>query len=146
MVTMRIWSNDFSEGQPIPEKCAYRNENLSPHLAWEDVPDGTKSLALICNDPDAPVGDWIHWLVHGIPAGVQEMTSGGRPPGVQVTNDFGISDWGGPAPPFGTHRYFFTLYALSVPALENVEKNNFQEMCENHKLESAQTIGTYTKE
>jgi Raf kinase inhibitor-like YbhB/YbcL family protein len=142
---MRIWSKDFSEGQPIPKKCAYRNENLSPHLAWDDVPNGTKSLALICNDPDAPVGDWIHWLIHSIPAGVQELESGKKPPGLQVTNDFGIDDWGGPAPPFGTHRYFFTLYALSVPALEHVDKNSFREMCEKNKIESAQTMGTYTK-
>jgi len=143
---MRIWSKDFSEGQPIPQKNAYRNENLSPHLAWEDIPDGTKSLALICNDPDAPVGDWIHWLIHGIPAGVHELESGKKPPGIQVTNDFGINEWGGPAPPFGIHRYFFTLYALSVPALENVDKNSFQEMCEKNKIESAQTMGTYGKE
>ena len=142
---MRIWSKDFSEGQPIPAKNAYRNENLSPHLAWEDAPNGTKSFALICNDPDAPVGDWIHWLIHAIPAGVQELESGKKPPGVQVTNDFGIGDWGGPAPPFGTHRYFFTIYALSVSALENVDKNSFREMCEKNKIGSAQTMGTYTK-
>jgi len=142
---MRIWSKDFSEGQPIPEKNAYRNKNLSPHLLWDGVPEGTKSLALICDDPDAPVGDWIHWLIHGIPVGVQELESGKKPPGLQVTNDFGIDDWGGPAPPFGTHRYFFTLYALTVPALEHVDKNNFREKCERTKIESAQTMGTYTK-
>lgn len=142
---MRLWSVDFSEGTAIPERCGYRNQNQRPHLAWDDIPEGTRSFALICNDPDAPVGDWIHFLVHTIPAGIREISPDGQVPGVLVKNDFGIETWGGPAPPFGTHRYFFTLYALDVPSLENVHKNNFQELCELHKLESAQTMGTYTR-
>jgi phosphatidylethanolamine-binding protein (PEBP) family uncharacterized protein len=85
-------------------------------------------------------------LIHGIPVGIREIPSGGKPPGVQVKNDFGISDWGGPAPPSGTHRYFFTLYALTVPALEHVDKNNFRKLCEKYKIEMAQTMSTYTKQ
>ncbi|MBN2229315.1 MAG: YbhB/YbcL family Raf kinase inhibitor-like protein [Candidatus Thorarchaeota archaeon] len=142
---MKLWSNDFEEGQPIPARCSYRNENINPHIGWDDAPENTQSFALICNDPDAPVGDWIHWLLHGIPSGIREIPSGGKVPGVEVQNDFGVCHWGGPAPPFGTHRYFFTIYALSVPALENVHKNNFRELCEKHKLAVAQTMGTYTR-
>ncbi|MFW9957565.1 MAG: YbhB/YbcL family Raf kinase inhibitor-like protein [Candidatus Odinarchaeota archaeon] len=142
---MRLWSNDFTEGQPIPDKCSYRHENKRPHLAWDDIPSETRSFSLICNDPDAPVGDWIHWLLHGIPSGVHEITPDGPIPGIQVENDFGIVDWGGPAPPYGTHRYIFSLYALKVPALENVDKNCFRELCEKHKIALAQTMGTYTR-
>jgi Raf kinase inhibitor-like YbhB/YbcL family protein len=142
---MRLWSNDFEEGQPIPDKCSYRHENKRPHLAWDDIPSETKSFALICNDPDAPVGDWIHWLVHGIPAGIREITPDGQVPGIQIQNDFGITNWGGPAPPFGTHRYIFSLYALSVPALETANKNSFKELCEKHKIAVARTMGKYTR-
>ncbi len=142
---MRLWSDDFKNGEPIPDACAYRRGNRSPHLAWDDVPEGTKSFALVCNDPDAPVGDWIHWLVHEIPADVREIPAGGPVPGRQVKNDFGIVEWGGPAPPSGTHRYFFTLYALDVPSLGDVTKRNFREECERHKIDSAQLMGTYSK-
>ncbi len=142
---MRLWSNDFSEGQPLPDQCAYGNENVSPHLAWDDVPDGTRSFALTCNDPDAPRKDWIHWLVHGIPSEVREIASGAPVPGTEVENDFGKPGWGGPAPPSGTHRYFFTLYALSVPTLEGAKKKNFKKLCEKHMIDSAQTMGIYSK-
>ena len=142
---MRIWSNDFADGQPIPEHCAYQKDNLFPHLAWDDVPEGTISFALICNDPDAPVGDWIHWLVHGIPADVREISTGAPVPGTEEKNSWGKKEWGGPSPPSGTHRYFFTLYALDVPSLQGVSSKNFRDLCEKHKIGSAQTMGTYTK-
>ncbi len=142
---MRLWSDDFENGGPIPDRCAYRRDNLSPHLAWDDVPTGTASFALICNDPDAPVGDWIHWLVHAIPADVRELQAGKKPPGVEFKNDFGSVGWGGPAPPSGTHRYFFTIYALDVGRLDGVTKKNFRSLCEQHKLDSAQVMGTYSK-
>ncbi len=142
---MRLWSKDFSEGGTIPEDCGYRSQNKRPHLAWDEVPEGTKSFALICNDPDAPMGDWIHFLVHGIPSAIRELPADGQVPGVLVKNDFGIDKWGGPAPPMGTHRYYFTLYALDISSLENIHKNNFREQCEKHKIESVQTMGKYTR-
>lgn len=145
MYFMQLTSNDFEDGSPIPDKCAYRNENASPHLSWENVPEGTKSLALICNDPDAPVGDWIHWLVHDIPPDTTVLPTGGTIPGIELQNDYGKSEWGGPAPPSGTHRYFFTLYALDVPALSGASPKNFRDLCESHKIESAQLMGTYTR-
>jgi Raf kinase inhibitor-like YbhB/YbcL family protein len=142
---VRLWSEDFKNGEPIPNKCAYRRDNVSPHLTWDDVPEGTKSFALICNDPDAPVGDWIHWLVYNIPSDTREISCGGPVPGLLEKNDFGIKDWGGPAPPSGTHRYYFTLYALKVTSLQGVSKRNFRDMCEQHKIDSAQIMGTYTR-
>ncbi|MHA1770628.1 MAG: YbhB/YbcL family Raf kinase inhibitor-like protein [Candidatus Thorarchaeota archaeon] len=142
---MKLRSNDFENGSPIPDRCAYRLDNKSPHLAWEDAPEETKSFALICNDPDAPVGDWIHWLVHSIPADTREIPTGGPVIGVEIKNDFGTAGWGGPAPPSGTHRYFFTLYALDTQSLEGVSKSNFRELCEKHKIATAQIMGTYSK-
>jgi len=140
---MRLWSDDFKDGTPIPEKCAYRGKNLNPHLAWDEVPEGTRSFSLICNDPDAPVGDWIHWLVHSIPADIREVPPGGPVPGTHEKTNFGKAEWGGPAPPSGTHRYFFTLYALNVPDLQGADKRTFRDLCEKHKIESAQTMGIY---
>lgn len=142
---MKIYSNDFDEGEPIPEDCGYRVENCSPHIAWKGVPEEAKSLALLCNDPDAPAGDWIHWAVHSIEPTVDEIPKGGPVPGVELHNDFGEKGWGGPSPPSGTHRYFFTLYALDVERLEGVSKSNFKQRCEEHKIEQAQTMGTYTR-
>jgi Raf kinase inhibitor-like YbhB/YbcL family protein len=99
----------------------------------------------MCNDPDAPVGNWIHWLVHDIPPNVSAIPSGGPVPGVQLKNDFGDASWGGPAPPSGTHRYVFTLYALSVEHLTSANKRNLKDLCESKKIASAQLIGTYTR-
>ncbi|MFX1367268.1 MAG: YbhB/YbcL family Raf kinase inhibitor-like protein [Promethearchaeota archaeon] len=142
---MRIWSDDFVEGHPMPSHCAYESENVSPHLGWNGVPLGTQSFALICADSDAPRGDWIHWLIHGIPSDVREICSGAPPPGTEVKNDFGEERWGGPAPPSGTHRYIFTLYALNVPSLKKVVKKKFRKMCEKHMIASAELMGTFTK-
>ena len=142
---MKLWSNDFKEGAPLPDKCAYRKENLSPHLAWDDVPKDTKSFALICNDPDAPVGNWIHWLVHDIPPETRSIPTGGKVAGVELKNDFGVAKWGGPAPPSGTHRYVFTLYALKIKCLVSAQKSSMKRLCEEEKIASAQLTGTYTK-
>ncbi|TFG12625.1 YbhB/YbcL family Raf kinase inhibitor-like protein [Candidatus Thorarchaeota archaeon] len=142
---MELRSNDFNDSETIPDKCAYRKGNEIPHLAWDNVPAKAKSLALLCHDPDAPAGDWIHWMVHSIDPDVTEIPSGGPVPGVELENDFGEVGWGGPAPPSGTHRYFFKLYALDIPELKFVAKDNFTEKCENHKIEVGELMGTYTK-
>lgn len=142
---MRIYSNDFEDGKQIPKEFGYRNQNISPHIAWDNVPTEAKSLALLCNDPDAPVGNWIHWMVHSIEPNVNEIPKGGPVRGVELQNGFRKIGWGGPSPPSGTHRYFFTLYALDVPRLEGVTKKNFEEMCENHKIEKTQFMGTYSR-
>jgi len=106
---MKLWSDDFKHGESIPVRFTCDGQDLSPHLAWSDLPQGTQSLALMCHDPDAPVGDWIHWLVHDIPAETDHLPRGGPlPSGAKETvNDFGYSRYGGPCPPSGRHRYFF---------------------------------------
>ena len=142
---MKLVSNDFEPNAKMDKKFSYRGKNISPHLKWEEIPDKTKSFALSCNDPDAPAGDWIHWLVINIPSDVKEISQGGQVPGIQLVNDFGEKGYGGPAPPSGTHRYFFKIHALDVEKLEGVTKNNFRDKFKNHLIESTQLIGLYSK-
>ncbi len=141
---MKLWSNSFKAGEEIPAKYGYRNLNLSPHLAWDEVPDGTKSLALIVDDPDAPAGVWVHWIVININPSVKQILEKTVPTGTkQLKNDFRQEKWGGPTPPSGTHRYFFKLYALDVAKLECDERTITQEI-KKHKIGEAQLMGKYT--
>jgi Raf kinase inhibitor-like YbhB/YbcL family protein len=141
---MRLTSNAFSEGGKIPDKYACKGLDISPQLVWEDVPAGTKSFALIMDDPDAPVGLWTHWMVKNIPPdrrtiGEQEVA------GIEVVNSAGNKSYHGPCPPSGTHRYFFRLYALDVPSLPANTKADFYKEVEQHKLAVAQLMGRYTR-
>ncbi len=141
---MKLRSNSFKEGEAIPAKHGYRNLNLSPHLAWDEVPANAKSLALIVDDPDAPAGTWVHWIVININTSVKQILENTIPPGVkQLKNDFGQEKWGGPSPPSGTHRYFFKLYALDVAKLECDERTVNQEI-KKHKIAEAQLMGTFS--
>jgi Raf kinase inhibitor-like YbhB/YbcL family protein len=128
-MALRLWSNDFVEGGTLPMKqvsnvFGHQGENKSPHLAWDGVPEGTKSFVLTMYDPDAPTGSgWWHWTVVDIPANVRELpvdaASGTLPAGSRHTrNDLGNRDYVGAAPPPGrAHRYIYTLRALSVESL-----------------------------
>ncbi len=141
---MKLWSNSFKEGETIPAKHGYRNLNLSPPLAWDEVPKDTKSLALIVDDPDAPAGTWVHWIVININPSMKQILENTVPPGVkQLKNDFQQEKWGGPSPPSGTHRYFFKLFALDVPKLECNERTVNQEI-KKHKIADAQLMGTFS--
>ncbi|AYM89431.1 MULTISPECIES: kinase inhibitor [Serratia] len=127
-MAFRLYSNDLQDGAKMPERqvfngMGYHGDNLSPHLAWEDAPAGTKSFAITVYDPDAPTGSgWWHWVVANIPANVHELPQGagsgkpGLPAGaVQTRTDFGKAGYGGAAPPQGeSHRYQFTVHALDV--------------------------------
>ena len=115
--TMQLTSTAFKEGAPIPASQGNEDKNLSPPLKWSDVPEGAKSFALICDDPDAPRGTWVHWVVLNIPPETRELKSapGGKidiPGAIQGKNDFKKLGYGGPAPPSGTHHYHFKLYAF----------------------------------
>ncbi len=142
---MKLSSNDFKHNGFLDNKFGYKNKNISPHLKWEKIPAGTKSFALSCNDPDAPAGDWIHWLVVNIPLSTTEIPQGGPVPGTELLNDFGKKGYGGPAPPSGTHRYFFKIYALDKTKLDGVNKKNFFEIIDENSLESAEIIGQFKK-
>jgi Raf kinase inhibitor-like YbhB/YbcL family protein len=143
---MRLKSEDFEDNTGIPSEFTCDGRDVSPQLSWEDVPAETKSFALSVTDPDAPMGTWIHWLVHDIPKDVRSIEQGGLPKGAkQVENDFGMKEYGGPCPPSGTHRYIFTLYALGVEQLEGAKKRNFADKAEEHALEKAVLKGLYKR-
>jgi hypothetical protein len=117
---IKMTSPAFEEGSMIPRKYTCDGPNISPPLAWSSVPEGTKSLALICDDPDAPMGTWVHWVLFNLPPDTKELheniplrrelENGAK----QGMNDFRKIGYGGPCPPGGTHRYFFKIYALDM--------------------------------
>lgn len=146
MPDLRISSPAFADGQSIPARHAYRAENFSPPLEIAGVPPGAKSLALIVDDPDAPVGTWVHWLLANLPPETAAMAEGKVPEGAIVgKNDFGAAAWGGPAPPSGTHRYFFRLVALDakLDLKPGFTRAQLEGAMKGHVLRSAQTMGTY---
>ena len=115
---MQLMSPAFRYGDMIPKKYTCDGDDISPPLKWKGVPEGTKSFVLICDDPDAPMGTWVHWVYYNIPNNVRSLPESIVPSenpyigGTQGINDFQRIGYGGPCPPMGTHRYFFRLYAL----------------------------------
>ena len=142
---MEITSPDFTNMNPIPSRFTCDGEDLSPELNWTNPPTDTRIFALSCIDPDAPRGEFIHWLIHDIPANIRQLAQGASPPGFEVLNDFGYKHYGGPCPPSGTHRYFFTLYALRTTAIGPLTKENFVAEVQKHALASAVIMGTYQR-
>ncbi len=148
---MKLSSSAFEHEGVIPGKYSKEGGNISPPLAWLEAPPATKSLALIVDDPDAPSGLFVHWLVYGISPEVTaleedlpatpKLPNGAR----QGRNGFGEVGYGGPRPPSGTHRYFFHLYALdTVPDLPaGVSRQELDKAIEGHVLEEAQLMGRY---
>ena len=112
---MKLQSKSFKNNKEIPAKYGCAGDGVSPHLNWSDFPQQTKSFALVCRDPDAPSGDFVHWMIANIPADVNEVAEGAMliKQADNITNDFGKSEYGGPCPPSGIHRYFFIIYALN---------------------------------
>ena len=154
--TMKIQlsSTAFAEGQPIPQQYTCQGSDISPPLKWTGAPANTKSFALIGDDPDAPVGTWVHWVLYDLPptaAGLGEDMPKGQslPDGSkQGVNDFRRSGYGGPCPPPGKpHRYFFKLYALdSLLGLKpGTTKQDLLSAMEGHVLGEGQLMGTYQR-
>jgi Raf kinase inhibitor-like YbhB/YbcL family protein len=129
----------------IPKKFTCDGQNVNPSFRIEGIPEGALSLALIVDDPDAPMGTWVHWVVYNIPkvSGIEENSV----PGIQGNNDFGKKDYGGPCPPSGTHRYFFKLYALdSKLALKGqVDKKRLEQAMQGHIIQKAELVGLYKR-
>ena len=154
---MQLRSEAFDHQQPIPPQYTVDGEDISPPLAWSEVPDGTRSIALICDDPDAPTDEpFVHWVAHGMPAdtalpeGIDKQRRPASPPGmVQGTNSFGRIGYNGPAPPagHGTHHYHFKVYALDTELELNgaVEKPAVLRAMEGHILAQAELVGTYER-
>ena len=143
---MKISSPAFAENSKIPKSYTCDGENASPPLTFADVPEGTRSLALIADDPDAPAGTWVHWVVWNIDAGTRQIKAGALPAGaVQGVNSFGKSGYGGPCPPSGSHRYFFKLYALdAVLDLDlRATKADLEKRMKGHVVAEARTMGKY---
>lgn len=144
---MKIISNNFNNNGDIPSKFSCQGQDIRPHLKWSDFPKETKSFAISVIDPDAPMGDFIHWLIYNIPLQTTELDEGLNVSSgtTEVTNDFGQKKYGGPCPPSGKHRYFFVVYAIDVEKLDGLNKNNFLDRVTEHTLDSAELIGLYQK-
>jgi Raf kinase inhibitor-like YbhB/YbcL family protein len=142
---MKLTSPEFKDNSNIPSKFTCEGEDINPALVIENIPQGTKSLALIVDDPDAPAKTWVHWVVFDIPP-VNRIEENSVP-GKQGINDFGRLDWGGPCPPSGTHRYFFKIYALDtmLALKEGAGKKALERDMEGHILGRAELIGLYKK-
>jgi Raf kinase inhibitor-like YbhB/YbcL family protein len=151
-MSFKLESTAFADGETVPGKHTCDGPDLSPPLAWSGAPAGTKSFALVCDDPDAPRGTWVHWVLYDLPAATswlpeglakdRELSGGG----FQGANDFRRIGYGGPCPPPGRpHRYFFRLYALDatlgLPA--GATKNDVLKASEGHTLAEAQLMGRY---
>jgi Raf kinase inhibitor-like YbhB/YbcL family protein len=137
----------FEDGGVIPQQFTCDGDNLPPPLGWSDPPEGTRSFALIMDDPDAPSGTFTHWLLYDIPARVAQMP--GEAVGKSLRNDFGRSGYGGPCPPpgHGPHRYFFTLYAMDVPTqdVKGESRKSLEDALRGHTLATARLMGIYER-
>jgi len=150
---MTIISPAFSEGETIPVQYTCDGNDISPPLTWSDPPDGTVSFALISDDPDAPMGTWVHWVVYDIPADVSGLPENvpEKPAldngAVQGVNDFGSIGYGGPCPPSGIHRYYFKLYAIDAKLglKSGAAKDMVLEAMRGHVLAEAQLMGRYSR-
>ena len=152
-MTMQVTSPAFKQSDMIPDRYTCKGEDLSPALRWAGVPSGTKSLALIFDDPDAPMGTWVHWIIYNIPAdsaGLPENVPAANPVkggGIQGANSWGRIGYGGPCPPSGTHRYFFRLYALDtmLDLKPGATKSQLLKTMEGHILAEGELMGRYQK-
>jgi Raf kinase inhibitor-like YbhB/YbcL family protein len=152
-----LTSSSFAPNGAIPVKHTCEGDDVSPALAWSDVPSGTRSLALVVDDPDAPDPKaprmtWVHWVLYGIPASAAGLAEGADtarlPPGTRRgQNDWKRPGYGGPCPPVGRHRYFHKLYALDVelPDLGAATKADLEKAMAGHVLAETHLVGTYEK-
>ncbi|HWC18046.1 MAG TPA: YbhB/YbcL family Raf kinase inhibitor-like protein [Terriglobales bacterium] len=150
---MKIESSSFVQGQSIPQKYTCDGEDASPELHWSNAPPQTKAFALIAEDPDAPVGTWVHWVIYNIPASTHTLAEGMQKnattsAGFQGLNDFKKTGYGGPCPPSGkAHRYFFKLYALDTQTSlkPGATKRDLEAAMKGHIIASAELMGTYQR-
>jgi hypothetical protein len=147
-MALTLTSSSFGHNTNIPSPYTCDGRNVSPHLCWSGTPEGTHSFVLICDDPDAPMGTWIHWVLLNIPATVNQLEEAisTLPAGtIQGMTSFNTLGYGGPCPPSGTHRYFFKLYALDTTlSLSNgVSKAEVENAMKDHILDQAELIGLY---
>jgi Raf kinase inhibitor-like YbhB/YbcL family protein len=153
-IVMKITSSVFTEGSIIPSKYTCDGQDISPPLEWKDIPAGTKSFALICDDPDAPRGTWVHWVAYNIPPNISKLDENVKPElelkngVIQGNNDWPKIGYGGPCPPSGTHRYYFKLYALDtiLPIKPGASKAQLLNAMKGHVIAEAQLMGKYKRQ
>ena len=141
-----IESPAFAEGATVPKRFTCDGDDAPPAIKVSDAPEGTRSFAVVMEDPDAPKGTFTHWLAYDIPAGTSELDASA---GKTLRNSFGRDGYGGPCPPpgHGPHRYFFKVYALDVPSLASTvrTRQDLEKALEMHTLASAQLMGRYER-
>jgi Raf kinase inhibitor-like YbhB/YbcL family protein len=154
IMDIKITSSAFAEGGMIPAKYTCDGADISPPLQWDAVPEGTKTVALISDDPDAPMGTWVHWVLFNLPPDVKELPENVPPDetlsngATQGTSSFQKIGYGGPCPPSGTHRYFFKLYALDaeLDLDSSANKARLIKAMEGHIIGEGQLIGKYKRQ
>lgn len=145
---MQITSSAFTNNQKIPTKYTCDGEGINPPLQFSDIPENSKSLALICNDPDAPSGSFVHWLIFNISPKTNQIGENSPPEeAIQGLTSLGRPGYVGPCPPSGTHRYIFSLYALDI-MLEreaNTDKSQLEQAMNDHIVEKKELTGLYSR-
>ena len=154
LMALELKSSAFRNNEFIPKQHSCQGPDVSPELSWDGVPAGTKSIALICDDPDAPFGTWVHWVIYDIPAQKSSLPEAVALDPVldagikQGKNDFGAIGYGGPCPPSGKpHRYFFKLYCLDVflNLQPGIKKRDLVKAMAGHVIAETQLIGLYKR-
>lgn len=151
---IKITSSAFGEGEMIPSKYTCAGDDVSPPLRWDNLPENTRTIAIICDDPDAPMGEFVHWVLYNLPAGVDHLEEGfaddetledGTRQGI---TDFGSTGYGGPCPPSGVHRYFFKIYALDsqIDIVPIADKKHLLTAMEGHLLGQGRLVGKYKRQ
>ena len=152
-MSFELGSAAFTAGAAIPRTYTCDGQDISPPLQWNDPPTNTKSFALICDDPDAPSGTWVHWVIYNLPAGVRSLPESISHDAAlpdqsrQGKNSWGRLGYGGPCPPRGTHRYFFKLYALdkALDLTVGASKEQLLKAMHGHIVAQAELMGTYSR-
>lgn len=152
-IDMDVKSTAFENGGMIPARYTCDGKNVSPALEWYSIPSGTRSITIIADDPDAPMGTWVHWVYYDIPPETtslpENVSPREHPPsgGTHGVNDFGKTGYGGPCPPGGTHRYYFKIYALDavLGVTPGATKKQIVKAMEGHILDKTQLMGKYKR-
>ncbi len=145
-MSIQLSSTSFTQNGVIPKQYTCDGADTSPQLSWRELPDNTKSLVLFMEDPDAPMGTFIHWVLFNIPASINELIEGAKGVGVEGMNDFRRMGYGGPCPPRGSnHRYYFKLFALDtlLSLKGGVKKTDVEKAMQGHILGQGEIMGRY---
>lgn len=150
-MSLTLSSSAFKDGEKIPKQYSCNGSNISPPLEWKNIPPEAKSFVLIMDDPDAPAGTWVHWILVNIPPGVKSLSENLTIPpegAAFARNSWNRNDYSGPCPPSGTHRYYFTLYALDqlLPFNKRMNKAEIEKIIKGHVIESAELMGKFSSE